>query len=86
MDIVMLKAANSKGYSGVSLIYGITHHETVLESLLRDQISRPLIYEVLSTSEKDRTITIHCSIRLQQETAIKKPQIMLRTAPNQQYK
>ena len=29
----------------------------------------------------DRTITIHCSICLQQETAIKKPQIMLRTAP-----
>ena len=35
-----------------------------------------------SNLRNDRTITIHCSIRLQQETAIKKPQIMLRTAPN----
>ena len=30
----------------------------------------------------DRTITIHCSICLQQETPIKKPQIMLITATN----
>ncbi len=35
-----------KGYSGVSLIHGLNHCETVL-----DQVSRPLIYGVLSTSE-----------------------------------
>ena len=47
-----------KGYSGVSLIHDLTHRETVLthretvlDSLSRDQVSRPLIYEVLSTSE-----------------------------------
>ena len=35
-----------------------------------------------SNLRNDRTITIRCSIRLQQETAIKKQQAMLRTAPN----
>ena len=40
-----------KGYSGVTLIHGLNHHETLLDSLSRDQISRPLIYWVLSTSE-----------------------------------
>ena len=40
-----------KGYSGVSLIHGLNHCETVLDSLSRDQVSRPLIYRVLSTSE-----------------------------------
>ena len=40
-----------KGYSGVSLIHGLTHRETVLDSLSRDQVSRWLIYGVLSTSE-----------------------------------
>uniref|UniRef100_A0A671TV70 EF-hand domain-containing family member C2 n=1 Tax=Sparus aurata TaxID=8175 RepID=A0A671TV70_SPAAU len=38
-------------YSGVNLIDGLTHRETVLDSLSRDQVSRPLIYGVLSTSE-----------------------------------
>uniref|UniRef100_A0A671UNZ6 ADAM metallopeptidase domain 12 n=1 Tax=Sparus aurata TaxID=8175 RepID=A0A671UNZ6_SPAAU len=40
-----------KGYSGVNLIHGLNHCETVLHSLLRDQVSRLLIYGVLSTSE-----------------------------------
>ena len=40
-----------KGYSGVNLIHGLTHRETVLDSLSRDQVSRPLLYGVLSTSE-----------------------------------
>ena len=40
-----------KGYSSVSLIHGLNHRETVLDSLLRNQVSRPLIYEVLSTPE-----------------------------------
>ena len=35
-----------------------------------------------SNLRNDHMITIHCSIRLHQETAIKKPQMMLRTAPN----
>ena len=35
-----------------------------------------------SNLRNDRTITIHCSLCLQDETAIKKPQIMLRTATN----
>ena len=29
-----------KGYSGVTLIHGLNHHETVLDSLSRDQVSR----------------------------------------------
>ena len=62
-----------KGYSSVNLIHGLTHRETVLDSLSRDQGSTLLIYRVLSTSEKDCTITIYCSTGLQQETAIKKP-------------
>ena len=28
-----------------SLIHGLNHCETVLDSLLKDQVSRPLIYE-----------------------------------------
>ena len=40
-----------KGYSGVNLIHGLTHTKTVLDSLSTDQVSRPLIYGVLSTSE-----------------------------------
>ena len=48
---VRLKTASLKGYSGVSLIHGLIHCETVLDSLSRDQVSRPLIYGVLSTSE-----------------------------------
>ena len=36
-----------------------------------------------SKLRKDSTIIIHCSLWLQQETAIKKPQIMLRTAAEQ---
>ena len=40
-----------KGYSGVNLIHGLNHHETVLDSLSRDQVNRPLIYGVLSSSE-----------------------------------
>ena len=68
-----LEAVILKGYSGVCLIHGLTH---------RDHVCRLLAYVVLASSEKNCTTTIHCSICLQQETAIKKPQIMLRTAPN----
>ena len=68
-----LEAVILKGYSGVCLIHGLTH---------RDHVCRLLAYVVLASSEKNCTTTIHCSIRLQQETAIKKPQIMLRTAPD----
>ena len=35
-----------------------------------------------SNLRNNRMITIHCSICLYQQTVIKKPQIMLRTAPN----
>uniref|UniRef100_A0A671Y2G9 ATP-binding cassette, sub-family C (CFTR/MRP), member 9 n=1 Tax=Sparus aurata TaxID=8175 RepID=A0A671Y2G9_SPAAU len=35
------KIIELKGYSGVSLIHGLTHRETVLDSLSRDQVSRP---------------------------------------------
>ena len=40
-----------KGYSSINLIHGLSHSETVLDSLLIDQVSRPLIYGVSSTSE-----------------------------------
>ena len=35
----------------MSLIHGLNHFETVLDSLSRDQVSRLLIYGVLPTSE-----------------------------------
>ena len=38
-------------FSLLSLIHGLNHRETVLDSLSRDQVSRTLIYRVLSTSE-----------------------------------
>ena len=47
----VLSPERLKGYSGVILIHGLNHCETVLDSLSRDQVSRPLIYGVLSTSE-----------------------------------
>ena len=40
-----------KGYSGVNLIHDLTHRETVLDSLSRDQVSRPLIYGDLASSQ-----------------------------------
>ena len=39
-----------KRYSCVSLIYGLTHRETVLDSLSRDKVCRPLAYVVLASS------------------------------------
>ena len=45
-----------KGYSSVNLIHGLNHRETVLDSLSRDQVSRPLI-----NLRNDCTTTIHCS-------------------------
>ena len=43
--------AQLKGIFRVSWIHGLTHREAVLDSLSRDQVNRPLIYVVLSTSE-----------------------------------
>ena len=40
-----------KGYSGVNLIHGLTHRETVLDSLSRDQVCRLLANVVLASSE-----------------------------------
>ena len=40
-----------KGYSGVNLIHGLTHPETVLDSLSRDQVCRALANVVLASSE-----------------------------------
>ena len=40
-----------KGHSSVNLIHGLNRCETVLDSFSRDQVRRPLIYGVLSTSE-----------------------------------
>ena len=50
-SVILMRDYNLNGYSGVNLIHGLTHRETVLNSLSRDQVSRPLIYGVLSTSE-----------------------------------
>ena len=61
VDLSQSEEADLKGYSGVSLIHGVTHCETVLDSLSRDQVSRPLANVVLASSENDRTTTIHCS-------------------------
>ena len=40
-----------KRYSGVNLIHSLTQRETVLDSLSRDKVCRPLANVVLSTSE-----------------------------------
>ena len=69
-----------KGYSGVSLIHGLTHRETLLDSLSR--VCKPLANVVLASSEttaRQHYIAVNGS---KYKTAIKKPQIMLRTAPN----
>ena len=71
-----------KGYSGVSSIHGLTHRETVLDSLSRDTVCRPLAYVVLASSEtttRQQYIAVNGS---KYKKAIQKPQIMLRTAPN----
>ena len=48
LNILVYKISDTlKGYSGVNLIHGLNHCETVLDSLSRDQVSRPLIYGVL---------------------------------------
>ena len=38
-----LACMNLKGYSGVSLIHGLNHSETVLDAPVRDQVGRRLI-------------------------------------------
>ena len=40
-----------QGYSGVNLIHGLTHCETVLDYLSWNQVRRPFFPQVLSTSE-----------------------------------
>ena len=71
-----------KGYSGISLIHGLTI--TVTPSKIPPKRSSFLTASLRSFSNlrNDRVITIHSSPCLQQETTIKKPQIMFRTAPN----
>ena len=69
-------------YSGVSLIHCLTHRETVLGSLSRDKVCRPLANVVLAsleTTARQQYIAVNGS---KYKTAIKKPQIMLRMAPN----
>ena len=71
-----------KGYSSVNLFHGLTHCETVLDSLSRDQVCRPLANIDLASSETtawQQYIGVNWS---KYETALKKSQIMLRTAPN----
>ena len=71
-----------KGYSGVNLIHGLTHCKTVLDSLSRDQVSRPLIYRVLSTSETTTRKQYTAVNGSKYKLPPKKQKIMLRTAPN----
>ena len=71
-----------KGYPGVNIIHGLTHHD--------NQVRPPLVRLSLQTASSRSfsnlrngcTTTRHCRICLQQETAIKKPHIMVRTVPN----
>ena len=53
VDFNRLSSHSLKGYSSVNLIYGLNHRETVLDSLSRDQVSRPLIYGVLSRNDNN---------------------------------
>ena len=71
-----------KGYSGVSLIHGLTHRETVLDSLSRDKVCRPLANVVLASSETTARQHYTAVNGSKYKTATKKPQIMFRTAPN----
>ena len=47
-----------KVYSGVSLIHGLTHSETVLDSLPRDKVCRPLANLVLASSDMGPNIKL----------------------------
>ena len=59
----------------------LTHRETVLDSLSRDKVCRPLSNVVLASSET--TAGQHyIAVNGSKYKTIKKPQIMLRTAPN----
>ena len=71
-----------KGYSGLSLIHGLTYCEAVLDSLSRDQVCRPRADVVLASSETTARQQYIAANGSKYKTAIKKPQIMLRTAPN----
>ena len=64
-----------KGYSCVNLTHGLTHHETVLDSLSRDKVCRPLANVVLASSEttaRQKYIAVNGS---KYKTAIKKPRV-----------
>ena len=45
-----------KGYFGVNLIHSLTNHETVLDFLARDQVSRPLIYQPQKRPHNNNTL------------------------------
>ena len=73
-------ASELKGYSGVKLIHGLTHrHRVRTPPPQRSSFPTASLYS-FSNLRNDHMIIIHCSKRLQQETAVKKPQIILRTA------
>ena len=57
----------------------LTHRETVLDSLSRDKVCRPLVKGVLSTSETTARQQYTAVNGSKYKTAIKKPQIMLST-------
>ena len=42
--------SNLQGYSGVSLIHGLTHRETVLDSLLRDKVESQQLNQLITIS------------------------------------
>ena len=81
-SLLVTAAAFLKGYSGVNVIHGLNHRETVLDCLSRHKVCRPLVSVVLASSEttaRQHYIAVNGS---KYKTGIKKPQIMLRTAPN----
>ena len=65
-----------KGYSGVNLIH------TLIDSLSRDKVCRPLANIVLASSETTARQQYTAVNWSKYKTTIKKPQIMFRTAPN----
>ena len=71
-----------KGYSDASLIHGLTRRETVLDSISRDKVCRPLANVVLASSETTARQQYSAVNGSKNKTAIKKPQIMLRIALN----
>ena len=71
-----------KGYSSVSLIHVLTHLDMEYDPPLRDKVCGLLVYVVLASSETTAWQQYTAVNRSKYKTAIKKPQIMLRTAPN----